>query len=73
MCQNDTIAPVATAHQDEEANARELHALLAETRWEVRRQHAAEAVRRRNIRRHGVAAVVQRLVSEPRTAACRTR
>lgn len=42
----------------------ELQALLAEARWEVRRQHAAEAVRRLIIRRHGVAVVVQRLVGD---------
>ena len=64
MHQNDTIAPVVTAHQDVQANARELHALLAEARWEVRREHAAEAVRRLKIRRHCVAAVVQRLVAD---------
>ena len=64
MRQHDTIAPVATARQDVEASTRELEALLGEARWEVRRQHAAEAVRRLKIRRHGVAAVVQRLVGD---------
>ena len=64
MRQNNTIAPVATAHQDVEAGARELHDLLAEARWEVRRQHSAEAVRRLEIRRHCVAVVVQRLVGD---------
>ena len=64
MNQNDTIAPVATARHDVEATARELQALLGEARWEVRREHAAEAVRRLKIRRHCVAAVVQRLVAD---------
>ena len=64
MHQNDSIAPVATTDQDVQANARELHALLAEACWEVRRQHAAEDVRRLKMRRHGVAAVVQRLVAD---------
>ena len=64
MRQNVTIAPVATAHQDVEANAGEFLALLAEARWEVRRQHAADAVRRLEIRRHCVAVVVQRLVGD---------
>jgi len=64
MRQNNTIAPVPTAHQDVEAGARELHDLLAEARWEVRRQHSAEAVRRLEIRRHCVAVVVQRLVGD---------
>jgi hypothetical protein len=61
--QNDTHLLV-TAHQDVETNARESHALLAEARGEVGRQSAAEAVRRLNIRRHGVAVVVQRLVGD---------
>ena len=61
MHQEDTITPVATADHDVEANAREGHARLAEARWEIRRQHAAEAVRRLSTRRHGVAVVVQRL------------
>ena len=61
MHQEDTIAPVATADHDVEANARKRLALLAEARWEIRRQHAAEAVRRLSDRRHGVAVVVQRL------------
>ena len=61
MHQEDTIAPVATADHDVEANARERHALLAQARWEIRRQHAAEAVRRLRTRRHGVAVVAQRL------------
>jgi hypothetical protein len=46
MHQEDAIAPVATADHDVEANARERHALLAEARWEICCQHAAEAVRR---------------------------
>jgi hypothetical protein len=58
MHQNDTNAPLATAHQDVEANARELHALLAEARWEIRRQHAADAVHRLKNRRQYLAAVV---------------
>jgi len=45
-------------------DALELHALLAEARGEVGRQSAAEAVRRLNIRRHGVALVVQRVVGD---------
>ena len=61
MHQEDTIAPAATADHDVEAKARERHALLAEARWEVRRQHAAEAVRRVRTRRHAVAVVAQRL------------
>jgi hypothetical protein len=61
MHQEDTITPVATADHDLEANARERHARLAEARWEIRRQHAAEAVRRLATRRHGVAVVMQRL------------
>jgi len=60
MHQEDTIAPDATAH-GVEANARARHALLAEARWEIRRQHATEAVRRLRTRRHGVAVVAQRL------------
>ncbi len=52
------VAPLATAHHDVEANTRERRALLAEARWEVRRQHAAEAVRRMKLRR---AAVVEEL------------
>jgi hypothetical protein len=62
MHKNDP--PVATAHRDVEPNARELHTLLAEARGEVSRQSAAEAVRRLNIRRHGVAEVVRRLVGD---------
>jgi hypothetical protein len=58
MHQEDTIA---SAEHDVETNGRERHALLAEARWEIRRQHAAEAVRRLSSRRHGVAVVVQRL------------
>ena len=46
MHQNQTIATLVTAVHGVEANARERHALLAEARWEIRRQHAAEAVRR---------------------------
>ena len=61
MHQEATIAPVATADHDLESNARERFALVAEARWEIRRQHAAEAVRRLRTRRHGVAVVVQRL------------
>jgi hypothetical protein len=64
MHQEDTINPVATAHDDVEAAERELQALLAEARLEVRREYAAEAVRRLKIRRHCVAAVVQRLMSD---------
>ena len=59
MHQKDTIAPVATAVHDVEANARERHAQLADARWEIRRQHAADAVRRLRARRHGVAVAVQ--------------
>jgi hypothetical protein len=59
MHQEHTIAPVATADHDAKANARERHARLAEARWEIRRQHAAEAVRRVRTRRHGVAVAVQ--------------
>jgi len=58
MQQNDAIAPLATAHHDVEPNARELHALLAEARWEIRRQHAADAVHRLKTRRQYVAPVV---------------
>jgi hypothetical protein len=61
MHHNDTIAPLVTADHDVEANARERHALLAEARWEIRRQHGAEAVRRLSSRRRGVAVVVQRI------------
>ena len=61
MHQEVTIAPVATAEHDVVAKARERHALLAAARWEVRRQHAAEAVRHLRTRRHGVAVVEQRL------------
>jgi hypothetical protein len=61
MHQDDTIAPVATADHDVEANVGGRHARLAEARWEIRRQHAAEAVRRLRIHRHGVAVAVQRL------------
>jgi hypothetical protein len=61
MHQEDTIAPDATTDHDVEANARERHARLAEARWEIRRQHATEAVRRLKTRRHGIAVVVQRL------------
>ena len=61
MHQEDTIAPIATADHDVEGYARERHARLAEARWEIRRQHGAEAVRRLSARRHGVAVVVQRL------------
>jgi hypothetical protein len=61
MHQEDTIAPVATADHDMDTNARERHARLAEARWEIRRQHATEAVRRLRTRRHGVAVVAQRL------------
>ena len=61
MHQEDTITPVATTEHDVEATARERHARLAEARWEIRRQHATEAVRRLSARRHGVAVVVQRL------------
>jgi hypothetical protein len=64
MHQNDTIAPVATAQYAVVANARELQALLGEARLEVRRQYAADAVRRLEIRRHCVAVVLQRLVRE---------
>lgn len=59
-----TIATVATAHDDLVANAGELQALLGEARLEVRRQYAADAVRRLEIRRHCVAVVLQRLVGE---------
>jgi hypothetical protein len=61
MHQNDTIAIPVLADHDAKANARARHALLAEARWEIRRQHAAEAVRRLATHRHGVAVVVQRL------------
>jgi len=61
MHQEDTIATVATADHDVEANARERHALLAEARWEIRRQHAAEAVRRLRTSRNAVAVAVQHL------------
>ena len=62
MHQEDTIAPVATADHEVEANARERHALLAEARWAIRRQHATDAVRRLKTRRQGVVPVVaQRL------------
>jgi hypothetical protein len=61
MHQEDTIAHVAAADHDVEANARKRHALLAEARWEIRRQHAAEAVRRLRTHRDGLAVVVQRL------------
>ena len=60
MHQNDTIAVVATDDHDVEADAGELHALQAAARWEVRRQHGEETVRRLRIRRHGAAVVVQR-------------
>ena len=60
MHQEENIAPAATAHHDVEANARQRHALLAEARWEIRRQHAAETVRRLRTRRHGVAVVESR-------------
>jgi hypothetical protein len=63
MNRNATIAPLVSAY-DVEVNAGELDALLAEARWEIRRQHAAEAVHRLKIRRHSVAAVVQRLVGD---------
>ena len=63
MDQEDTITPVATADHDV-ANARERHARLAEARWEIRRQHGAEDVRRVRTRRHGVAVVVQRLAEK---------
>jgi hypothetical protein len=44
MHHNDSIDPVATVHREVEANnTSELHAMLAESRWEVRRQDAAEA------------------------------
>ena len=59
MHQEDTIVPVATADHDVVANARQRHARLAEARWEIRRQHAAEAVRRLRTRRHGEAVAVQ--------------
>ena len=58
MHQEDTVA---TTDRDPETNVRERHARLAEARWEIRRQHAAEGVRRLRTRRHGVAVVVQRL------------
>jgi hypothetical protein len=51
MHQEDTIVPIATADHDLEANARERHAQLADARWEIRRQHGAEAVRRLRTRR----------------------
>lgn len=55
------VAPPATAHHDVEANTSDRRALLAEARWEVRRQHAAEAVRRMKIRRQRGAAVADDL------------
>ena len=61
MHQEDTIAPVTTGDHDVEARARERHARLAEARWEIRRQHGAEAVRRLRTGRHGVAVAMQRL------------
>jgi hypothetical protein len=61
MHQEDTIATVATADLDGEASARERHARLAEARWAIRRQHAAEAVSRLRTRRHGLAVVAQPL------------
>jgi len=61
MYQEETIPPVATADHDAEVSARECHTRLAEARWEIRRQHAAEAVRRLSSRRHGVAVAVQHL------------
>ena len=60
MHQEVTIALAATADHDVESDARQRHALLAEARWEIRRQHAAEAVRRLRARRHGVAMVESR-------------
>ena len=57
MHQEDTITPIATADHDVEAYARARHARLAEARWEIRRQHAAETVRRLRTRRHGVSVV----------------
>jgi len=68
MHQEHTIGAVATADHDVEANDHELHALLAEARLEVRREFAVESVRRLEIRRHCVAAVVQRLVSDDVTS-----
>lgn len=62
MHQN-AIVPLATAHHDVEADTRERRALLAEARWEVRRQHAAEAVRSIKIRRQHGAAVVEDLTT----------
>jgi hypothetical protein len=61
MRQEDTIAPVVTADLDGVADARQRQARLAEARWEIRRQHAAEAVSRLRTRRHGLAVVAQRL------------
>ena len=61
MHQEDTIAPVASADHEVEAKARERHARLAEARWEIRRQHAAEAVRRLRTGRHGVGVAVRGL------------
>ena len=61
MHQEDIIAPVAPAGHDVEDNARERHARLAEARWEIRRQHAAEAVRRLRTSRNAVAVAVQHL------------
>jgi hypothetical protein len=63
MHQNDTIVPLDSA-RDADIEAGERQALLAEARWEIRREHAAEAVRRLSIRRHGVAAVLQRFVAD---------
>ena len=64
MHQEDTIANLATTDHDVEANARERHTRLADARWEIRRQHAAEAVCRVRTRRHGVAVVMQHPVGD---------
>ena len=55
---------MATAGHDGEADAGEVRALQAAARWEIRRQHAEEAVHRLRARRRGVAVVVQRLGGE---------
>jgi hypothetical protein len=60
MHQNAATAPLATAH-DDVANTRERRALLADARWAVRRQHAAEVVCRLRTLRQGGAAVVDEL------------
>jgi hypothetical protein len=69
MHQEDTIAPVATADHDVEANAPERHARLADARWKIRREHAAEAVRRLRTRRHGVAVAGSASVGDDATNA----